>query len=432
MCLAFCIANYGEAQVLKKLKDKIKTKTDQKTDAKANQDIDKSLDSVLNGKSPFTKKDKPEKEVVDTTGRQNTMAAVTETDNPAREATTTSYLSKFDFIPGEKLLLLDNFSEDAIGDFPSKWYTNGSGEIVTLEGYEGKWLIMSGSAEYYIEQLLQLPENFTIQFDLMCSIPFSWSSGIINFEIKDVAKNADKIYESDLKQKFRMDMHPGIPSVNGNYSTNAYGHYALANQHGNIDLKEYFMPATGKNLLHVSIWRQKQRLRIYLNENKILDLPKILPADMSPNVFAFRTEGFENEDHYFISNLRVAVGNPDTRNKLLTEGKWVTTGILFDVNSDKIKPESYGVMKEIDGILNEDKTLKVKIIGHTDNDGDESKNLELSKRRAAAVKHFLVSDFGIDPNRLETDGKGESEPAVPNTTAENKANNRRVEFIKTN
>jgi hypothetical protein len=50
---------------------------------------------------------------------------------------------------------------------------------------------------------------------------------------------------------------------------------------------------------------------------------------------------------YFLSNLRLAVGAPDTRNKLLTEGKWVTHGILFDVNSDKVKAESFGTLKEI-------------------------------------------------------------------------------------
>lgn len=76
--------------------------------------------------------------------------------------------------------------------------------------------------------------------------------------------------------------------------------------------------------------------------------------------------------------------------------------------------------------------MRVKIIGHTDSDGPEADNLELSKRRAASVKNALSKDFGIDVSRMETDGKGESQPIVDNKTQEEKANNRRVEFIRLN
>ena len=58
-----------------------------------------------------------------------------------------------------------------------------------------------------------------------------------------------------------------------------------------------------------------------------------------------------DNDRYIFGNIKLAVGSPDTRNKLITEGKFVTSGILFDVNSDKIKPESYGVMKDIANVL---------------------------------------------------------------------------------
>lgn len=70
------------------------------------------------------------------------------------------------------------------------------------------------------------------------------------------------------------------------------------------------------------------------------------------------------------------------------------------------------------------------IIGHTDADGNVADNLTLSKRRAASVKAVLVSEFKIDASRIQTDGKGQSEPIDKNNTPEGKANNRRVEFIK--
>lgn len=69
-------------------------------------------------------------------------------------------------------------------------------------------------------------------------------------------------------------------------------------------------------------------------------------------------------------------------------------------------------------------------MGHTDSDGDDKSNLDLSKRRAASVKNVLVKDFGVDASRIETDGKGEGAPVAKNDSAVNKALNRRVEFIK--
>lgn len=431
--------NSTEAQILKKLKDKAKAITNQKTDAKADQKIGTAVDSVLEGNIHIPKSKKESKaDPAQNQTEQVQANAVTEiTENNVNR---TTYKSKFDFIPGEKIVIWEDFNQDAVGDFPAKWFTNGSGEIVTIDGQEGKWLMTKASSEYFIDQLLNLPENFTIQFDLMCSIPFDWSSGEITIKLadtKDIATYRSGRNDGSMSSgkfnfpNFSFDLHPGVINAGGN-NTKGYGHYKKDIESGNLDLKEIFMPATDQNILKVSIWRQKQRIRIYLNENKILDLPRILPLEMKPNILAIQTSRLLENSNYFIGNLRIAIGNPDTRNKLLTEGKLVTNGILFGINSAVIKPESYGVLKGIANILKEDETVKVNIIGHTDSDGDEAKNLELSKRRAAAVKSALVQDFNIASDRLETDGKGESEPAVPNTSALNKASNRRVEFIKIN
>ncbi len=182
--------------------------------------------------------------------------------------------------------------------------------------------------------------------------------------------------------------------------------------------------------MKVAIWRQKTRIRIYFNEEKVVDVARALNAPAyNALVFGLTTARTE-PDQYFITNLRLATGAPDLRNKLLTEGKFVTTGILFDANSDRIKPESYGVLKEIAATLKENASLKVKITGHTDSDGEAAYNLNLSKQRAAAVKAALATEFGIDADRMETDGKGESAPVDKATTPAAKANNRRVEFEK--
>ena len=108
----------------------------------------------------------------------------------------------------------------------------------------------------------------------------------------------------------------------------------------------------------------------------------------------------------------------------------VSYGIYFDVNKDVVKPESYGTISDIAKVLKENPTVNIKIIGHTDSDGNDAVNLDLSKRRAASVKNALVSQFSIDGSRIQTDGKGETQPIVSNTSSENKAKNRRVEFVK--
>ena len=167
---------------------------------------------------------------------------------------------------------------------------------------------------------------------------------------------------------------------------------------------------------------------MYANENKIMDVPRGLQPNYTYNIF--RIETFNEESTPIISNFRIAAGFPDMRNKLITEGKLITYGILFDVNSDKIKPESFATIKEIANILKENPTAKVKITGHTDSDGADDLNLDLSKRRSEAVKKELVTTYGIESSRLETEGKGESEPIAPNDSGINKAKNRRVEFIR--
>ena len=81
-------------------------------------------------------------------------------------------------------------------------------------------------------------------------------------------------------------------------------------------------------------------------------------------------------------------------------------------------------------MMKENADLKIKIVGHTDGDGDDTGNLDLSKRRAASVKDALTKEFGINESRMQTDGKGEKEPIDKNDSTAGKANNRRVEFIK--
>jgi outer membrane protein OmpA-like peptidoglycan-associated protein len=111
----------------------------------------------------------------------------------------------------------------------------------------------------------------------------------------------------------------------------------------------------------------------------------------------------------------------------------VLRGITFDFDRANIKPEFEPVLDEAARILDENPTVRVTIEGHTDAIGTEAYNLRLSRRRAAAVKRYLVAK-GVAAERFETVGKGESEPVAPNTNPdgsdnpEGRAMNRRAEL----
>jgi outer membrane protein OmpA-like peptidoglycan-associated protein len=330
--------------------------------------------------------------------------------------------SRFDFVPGERVVALDDFTQDAIGDFPAKWNTNASGEIVTVAGKPGRWLKLTGTGFFLPEFVSALPDDFTLEFDVLT--PPTFSGYVLNAVITD-SPSSEAANWTAATNSFILRLLPGAGDA-GMSETQVRQNSDSAAQ-TNKPVAQFTRTA---NPVHVSMWRQRQRIRVYLNEEKVWDLPRAFLATAKLNMFVFGLRVDDANGEYYVGNLRLAVGAPDTRNKIITEGKWVSHGILFDVNSDRIKGESYGSLKEIAGVLTEAADVRVVIVGHTDSDGDTAANLDLSRRRAAAVKAALVSEFKIDAARMETDGKGESEPVDKNDTPAGKANNRRVEFIK--
>lgn len=330
--------------------------------------------------------------------------------------------SRFDFVPGEKVIFFDDFAQDAIGDFPALWNTNGSGEVQTTNLYPGKWLGMKSRSDLMPETKLALRENYTIEFDAI------------------MGTDADNTMNEHLTFML-LKTDPGwkMGSFEENCTVIDFNTHDISGFSRNASQEFFNVPAKEVNVfdkdhdyskpVHVSLWIQNQRLRCYVNENKVLDLPKLIPPATVYNALLYRFE-YDGPGVPMISNVRIAQGLPDMRSKLITEGKLVSYGIYFDVNKAEVKPESYGTLKELAQVLTENPGVRVKVIGHTDGDGDDTKNLDLSKRRGEAVKATLVKDFGIDASRLESDGMGETKPVAPNDTPANKALNRRVEFVR--
>jgi len=327
--------------------------------------------------------------------------------------------SKYDFVPGEKVIFYDDFTNTDIGDFPGSWNTTASGEVVTTNLYPGNWFKMNGEGGIVLDEGLNLPDNFTVEYDVIGS-PVEDDNTYFEFGF----------YMYSSQNPKDIDEGGAVPGLNGGIKL-TFGYratYSAYNEEGytlNGEKEDATMEAGKK--YRISVWVQKTRMRVYLDQTKVFDLPKVFAAGLKINMMRFELWESGNP---MITNFRVAAGLPDMRNKLLTEGKLVSYGIYFDVNKDVVKPESYGTLKGIADVLKENPDLRIKIVGHTDSDGSDAANLDLSKRRGASVKNELVKTFGIDASRLESDGSGESQPVAANDSPVNKALNRRVEFLK--
>ncbi|WEK20689.1 MAG: OmpA family protein [Candidatus Pedobacter colombiensis] len=395
-------AQYADAQFLGHLKDKI--------NQKVNEAVDKKIDKVTSGTGNAG------------TSSTNGNAAVSKSGGT--NASLKTY-SKYDFVAGDKIITYDDFSQNEIGDFPGKWNTNASGEVMTVERKEGKWLNVSKEGLYIPLTVKTLPDNFTLEYDVVF-LPAANYNGPntagFGFQLAHVDFKKDNFIYHTAYAEFLVSPYRGYFQYE---SYKPDGEKVLNNETKIAGLDRQHVQS-----YHVAVWRQKGRVRVYLNENKVCDLPTVLPSTESYNAIRFKTEQNNDGSNWLITNVKLASGAPDMRNKLISEGKLSTTGILFDVNAATINAASYGTLKQISQVLQENPDLKVKIVGHTDSDGDNASNLSLSQKRAEAVKTTFSKEFGIDASRMQTEGKGSSQPVSPNTTSEGKASNRRVEFIK--
>ncbi|HUS01322.1 MAG TPA: OmpA family protein [Chitinophagaceae bacterium] len=426
LLFAAVISPNANSQILKRISDRAKNKIEQKAGDKVEKEIDNAADAKKNESKESGETEEKSDKKDETESKESSSSTTSAAKSPGMKA-----YSKYDFIPGEKVIAFEDFSITETGDFPTRWNTNGTAEVVTVSSKPGKWLKINKEATFHPEFISNLPENFTLEYDL--GVSEEWNSSPFALNITFLKKPEDYTrYNHYVQYMGDHTLHMNFKPSNGTVQGNSHmvigsdGNYSVNND---VEFKTW--NNANNNFAHISLWRQKERLRVYLNGEKIWDLPKAFKSDSKYNAVTMAAQSsYREADYFLVGNIRLAIGAPDTRNKLITEGKFVTSGILFDVNKDDIKPESYGTLKAIANVLSENADIKVKIIGHTDSDGDDKKNLELSKKRAEAVKSSLSKDFGIDESRMETDGKGESQPVDKNESAMGKANNRRVEFIK--
>ncbi len=364
-----------------------------KVNDEVNRKTDEAIDDALHPKP----KEEQKKE-----GQKNTDQTTTTTPgNTVNTAQTIKAYQNYDFKPGENIIFEDNFSADQDGEFPAHWNLESGQAVVNKVNGEPTFLITDGNYAIVTPRIKTesyLTDPFTIELD------FYQASG--NMYAPMVRFVDDGGTDRDL--------HFGQT-----VSTAYFPHELNGNQIG--DESQYF----GK-WHHGAIIYKNDQMKVYVDNTRALVVPH---CDFKPIRVQFAGIGDANDPITF-RNVRIAAGGDQKMiGNILTDGKFVTHGITFDVGKATIKPESMGVLNEIAKFLKDNSAVRMEVDGHTDSDGDPAKNQKLSEDRAASVKTQLVS-MGVDAPRLSTKGFGASKPLGSNDSPEGKANNRRVEFVK--
>ena len=404
----------AEAQLLKKIKKGAEKAAERaviyKTEQKVTKETEKAMDTLLGNSGSSNSSSTP----VTGEGSQTSSGDVSSTSVETSSGGKDKTWSKYNFVPGDEIIFEDDLAREENGEFPSRWdLVHGNAENASLGGQNIITLDNRSIITPLMDKEDYLPEVFTVEFDAYFNDTYShWQEYIIRFYPGD-----------DNERQVRGDLVVFPLRVNKN------GAYILSR--ANKENKEFknqgpHPPDGTAGWKHIAISYNQRALKVFINEERILNVPNI---ELDPKVISIQAEDSQKDHIIAIKNIKIAEGGKKLYDRIIAEGKFVTRGILFDVNKASLKPESMGVINEIAALMKEHTDLKFSIEGHTDSDGEESNNLKLSEQRALSVKEALAG-LGIDASRMQPKGLGETVPVSDNTTPEGKANNRRVEFVK--
>ena len=308
-----------------------------------------------------------------------------------------SVSTKFDFVPGDKVLFADDFTQDELGEFPVRWALKlGTFEVAEMKGE--RWLrATSDDGRVRMKLPGALPERWTLEFDFHATEPMGSALTVIGLDAQGAA-----CWETNFPQGENVAFRSGEIFS----STKLEG--AIPGRH------------------HVMLLARGPALKVYFDRQRVANVPDVTAAHGRPAELEFRLAA---QTGPMITNVRYAEG-PAPAADLLAGGKLVTHGIRFATGSDVVQPESAPILRQVAAWMTANPAAKLSVTGHTDNVGSSPSNLDLSKRRAASVARVLGADFAIAADRLTPDGKGDATPMTPNTSAEGRAMNRRVEFAK--
>ena len=418
----------SQAQFIKKLGNAAERAAKRTVERRVEKETEKKTDAALDEVFEAGKKDKDGKNNKKQSRKNNGGNA--DAADPNREASNagtpneqapTVNVAK-DYERGNKIIFHEQFDKVALGDFPGTWNTNIGGEVVTFGNDNTRWLKLSRGI-FKPEGITTIPNNSTLEMDIKAIRNKGVNNGkelSIMFVSED---DKNKLYEFN-KAKTAVSI-----SVAASYESSG-DVKSQARTDGEMTLvangERTDKLSGNKNTVHLSIWRQDGRMRVYLDDEKVYDLPRAF-ADKNYNALMLSVN--LNGIDYYVSNIILASeAGADTRHKLLETGTFTTSDILFETAKATIQPSSFYILDEIAEVLTGNPAKHLTITGHTDSDGSDSDNQILSEQRAESVKNYLVYKHNISSDQITTQGKGESEPVASGDSAEAKAKNRRVEF----
>ena len=335
---------------------------------------------------------------------------------------------KSDFVRGSVILFEDDFANEQMGEFPSKWdISEGSLETAAING---KKYLHSNAPDSWFSPLMEnmksyLPEVFTLEWDEF----FCKSGDIADFPSDFNFYDANGSEVGHIYKRYR----PGNPDFYGNYSFKKGGGVD-ENVTGSFDwdhMKKFIKIGQWN---HFAISFNKRAFKLYVNGNRFINLPNVA----APARFVFIIQ--DENPYRGVANVVLAKGAVELYERQTTDlsavekaiaetGKFVTNNILFETGKATLKPESMAEIQKVADYMKKNPTARFEVQGHTDNQGSDAINDPLSQQRAQAVVDALEK-LGCDPFNMRAVGKGSHEPVADNKTDEARAKNRRVEFIK--
>jgi outer membrane protein OmpA-like peptidoglycan-associated protein len=316
--------------------------------------------------------------------------------------------TRYDFVPGDRVVFYDDLSGYMEADFPNRWKLKEGVFEVARFGDE-KWILCTDDGSI-MPKLPSgtLPDRYTVEMEF-------YSHGSNEY------LNLYALHWLDAKNK--RIAHLEAASYGTKVVRFSFNGRSIADK----QIVDKFLPK-GVHTLRAMI--TPNSLKAYLDHERVVNMP--IDEEFNPVGFELQLRPWKatSDYHVLVRNFRFAEGGKSMKEQLAETGKIITHGILFDPGSSTIKAESYRTLRDIGNLMKDDTSLRLSVEGHTDSDGTDDYNQNLSEQRAAAVARYLVSNFGIEESRLEFKGWGEAKPLAGNDSPEGKANNRRVELIK--
>ncbi len=414
--LAFAV-NADAQGILGRLKDRAvnaaKNAVERKVEDKVSRETNDAMDNVLDGK----KKSK-------NAGDDGDAEAVDDYQNDTKNV-------KNDFVRGSVVMFEDDFANEQVGEFPSKWdLVRGNAEVASVNGAKciemdqrDSWIapLVKGGIKNY------LGDVFTIEYDMLYDD--RPKDGCSNIELDIMHEDSPRDHElftitygfCNDKQSYHCDYcltsEPSFTNKDGNASS--------AESTTNNDGRWH----------HYALSFNKRAIKFYIDGRRVINVPNAKPG--AGWVTWFSSGGPRPT---YIKNVVIAKGAVELYERNATDmsavekaiaetGKFVTNNILFETGKATLKPESMAEIQKVADYMKKNPSARFEVQGHTDNQGSDAVNDPLSQQRAEAVVKALEG-LGCDPFNMRAVGKGSHEPVADNKTDAGRAKNRRVEFIK--